>query len=161
MAERWVVNASPLIALGRIGHLDLLSALAEEVVVPEAVAVEIDRREDQVSASVRSSPFGVEEVESDPLVLAWGLGFGETAVLSLATAGSDRVAVLDDLAARRCASALAIPVRGTLGVVLLAKARGLIPSAARLLGELQRAGLYLSPDLVAHALSLVGEDGNG
>jgi predicted nucleic acid-binding protein len=43
VAERWAVNASPLIALGRIGRLHLLSTLAEEVVVPEAVAEEVRR----------------------------------------------------------------------------------------------------------------------
>lgn len=157
MGERWVVNASPLIALGRIGRRDLLSDLAEEVVVPEEVVFEVERGNDDASMSLRPAPFRVEAGAVDPLVLSWGLGLGETAVLSMANSGL--VAILDDLAARRCASALGIPTRGTIGVVLLAKTRGLIPSAASVLTELRRAGLYLSPDLVAYALSLVGEDG--
>jgi predicted nucleic acid-binding protein len=43
VSERWVVNASPLIALGRIGRLDLLAALADEVVIPEDVVSEVER----------------------------------------------------------------------------------------------------------------------
>ena len=39
--ERWVVNASPLILLGKVDHLDLLFALTECVIVPQAVADEI------------------------------------------------------------------------------------------------------------------------
>jgi hypothetical protein len=35
----WVVNASPLILLGKTQHLDLLAALAGLVVVPQALAL--------------------------------------------------------------------------------------------------------------------------
>lgn len=44
MAERPAVNASPLIFLARAGLLDLLQLVSPEVVVPEAVAAEIQRR---------------------------------------------------------------------------------------------------------------------
>ena len=158
VAERWAVNASPLIALGRIGRLDLLPALTEEVVVPEAVAAEIRRVEDEARISLAASRTRAEAVEPHPLVVPWGLGAGETAVLSFAKRHSGWVAVIDDLAARRCASALQIPTRGTVGIVLLAKTRGLIPSARSLLAALQNAGFYLAPELVVYALSLVGEN---
>lgn len=42
----WVVNASPLILLGKTGHLDLLAALADTVVVPQAVANEVGAKPD-------------------------------------------------------------------------------------------------------------------
>ena len=41
--EKWVVNASPLICLGKLGHLDWLDQLAAEFVIPSAVAIEIER----------------------------------------------------------------------------------------------------------------------
>ncbi len=41
MPERWVLNASPLIVLARIGLEELFLALTDQVVVPRAVAVEI------------------------------------------------------------------------------------------------------------------------
>ena len=41
----------------------------------------------------------------------------------------ESVAVIDDLAARRCAAALGIPCRGCLGLVLLAKKRGVLSTA--------------------------------
>jgi hypothetical protein len=41
MAERWVLNASPLIVLTNSGYGDLIRQLADEVLVPRAVADEI------------------------------------------------------------------------------------------------------------------------
>lgn len=160
MDERWAVNASPLIALGRIGLLGLLSSLAAGIVVPEAVATEVKRVADEAGAFLHGKSFSVERVDPHPLVVSWGLGAGETAVLSLAKRHRNYVAVLDDLTARRCASALRIPTRGALGVILLAKSRGISPSARSVMRELQSVGLYLSPELVADALALTGESGN-
>ena len=54
-------------------------------------------------------------------------------------------AIVDDLAARRCAAALGIPVRGTLGLVLTAKQRGVIPAARPILERLRGSGMYLRP----------------
>jgi hypothetical protein len=62
-------------------------------------------------------------------ILGWGLGPGESSVLALAYANRGMEAIIDDLAGRRCASLLGIPVRGTLGIVLAAKKRGFIPQA--------------------------------
>jgi len=87
-----------------------------------------------------------------PQVLAWDLGQGETAVLSLALSEPGWTAILDDRAARKCANSLAIPVKGTLAVVILAKQRGLIPSAAEVLRALQAAGLRLDTQVIRSAL---------
>lgn len=156
MAESWIVDSSPLIALGKVGRLDLLSSLAGEILIPEAVANEVRRVSDEAGRFLSTAMLGIEMVNPHPLVVPWGLGAGETEVLSLAKQ-SKGSAVLDDLAARRCASALDIPTRGTVGIVLLAKARGLIPSARFEIEALQRAGFYLSPGLLAAALDLAGE----
>ena len=41
MIRRWVVNASPLIVLGKLSRLSMLGDLAESIVIPEAVVQEI------------------------------------------------------------------------------------------------------------------------
>jgi predicted nucleic acid-binding protein len=41
MSRRWVVNASPLILLGKVGHITLFRDLSDELVIPEAVVREI------------------------------------------------------------------------------------------------------------------------
>ena len=41
MSNSWVVNASPLILLAKVGQIGLLPKLAESLVVPSSVAQEI------------------------------------------------------------------------------------------------------------------------
>ena len=66
-------------------------------------------------------------------------------------------AILDDLAARRCAATFNIPVRGTLGLALIPKQHGRVPSARQLLEQLRQGGMYLSDRVMNKALALVGE----
>ena len=87
MTENWVLNASPLIVLARIGYEDLLPSLAAQVVVPRSVAEEIQAGPDQDPArkALAAGRFTVVDTPPPPPEqLAWDLGRGETAVLSLA-----------------------------------------------------------------------------
>jgi predicted nucleic acid-binding protein len=158
--ETWVINASPLISLGRIGRLDLLEHPDREIRIPDAVAREVLAAAPPDGARLAiESGFGapLATVNVAPAVVEWGLGAGETSVVSLAIALAG-TAVLDDLEARRAARALGVKTIGTLGVVLLARRTGRIPSAADVVRELRRAGLRLDDALVRTALArFVGE----
>lgn len=66
-------------------------------------------------------------------------------------------AIIDDLAGRRCAQTHGIPVRGTLGLLLLAKRRGRIEAVRPVLEGMRGTGMYLSDRLLNEALVLVGE----
>ncbi len=67
-------------------------------------------------------------------------------------------AILDDAEGRACARSLRIPVVGTLGLVLRAKKRGRIDSAAAVMRAVRAAGLYLDEALLREALGgAVGE----
>jgi predicted nucleic acid-binding protein len=103
VADTWVVNASPLIALDRIDHIHVLSRLAR-VVVPVAVLSEIQRGPRPLDPSTLGQHTVGEVAGVDPRVAAWDLGEGESEVLCCALAES-AIAVLDDRAARRCACA--------------------------------------------------------
>lgn len=161
MRSTAVVNASPLILLSRGGHCDLLHLVADEIVVPAQVAGEVRARgtTDPTAAFLASTPWisVLPEVPVPPTIIAWGLGAGESAVLAHALANPGMEAIIDDLAGRRCAEVLGIPVRGTLGVVLLAKRKGLITSARATLDDLLKTGLYLSRQTIDAALKRVGE----
>jgi predicted nucleic acid-binding protein len=64
MPERWVVNASPLIFLAKINHVHLLGALADLVVVPQAVLVEVNAgpADDPARLLLANPPFPVVNV---------------------------------------------------------------------------------------------------
>jgi predicted nucleic acid-binding protein len=74
-----------------------------------------------------------------------------------AYATPEAVAILDDLAGRRCAEALNIPINGTLGLVLIAKRRGVIRASRPVLEKLRQSGMYLSDQIMNQALGLIGE----
>jgi predicted nucleic acid-binding protein len=161
VSEIAVVNASPLIFLSRGSHLDLLSCFFPTVLIPRRVAEEIEARgaEDVAARALRETKWlMVADVESIPPVVAvWGLGQGESAVIALALSRPGAEVVMDDLAGRKCVLSLGLPVRGTLGIVLLAKMRGIIPAARPVIEELLRSGMYLSRHVVDEALSRVDE----
>ncbi len=161
MPEHWVVNASPLIVLAKIDSLHLLTELAEKIVVPSAVLNEIKAGPagDPARLFFDSTPLPTVPVIADPIILAWDLGSGETAVLSHALTHAGWKVVIDDGAARRCARTLEIPLIGTLGIIIKARQVGLISAAAPLLRELRAQGFRLNERVVRTALlKTVGED---
>lgn len=161
VADHPAVNASPLIFLTRAGLLDLLQLVALEIVVPAPVADEIRRRgpSDPAAQAIASIDWlrVVDALEVPPMIQAWDLGPGESAVLAWCSATLGVEAIVDDLAARRCAHAFGIPVRGTLGLVLLGKNRGRLAAARPVLESLRGAGMYLSHSTMDRALRMVGE----
>lgn len=116
MGEPAVTNASPLIFLARGGYLDLLQLTGDRVLVPAPVAREIRARgSEDVTARALEDTHWLEVVDPPDvpsIIQAWDLGPGESAVLAWAYAHVGTEAILDDLAARRCAKTFGIPVRG-------------------------------------------------
>jgi len=104
----------------------------------------------------------IVRIDNPPIprvIQAWDLGDSESAVLAWAYPHPGTEAIIDDLAGRRCAAALGIPVRGTFGLVLTAKGRGRITKARAVIERLRQAGMYLSALVMNQALTLVGEWG--
>ena len=158
-----VFNASPLIVLAKSGLLDRILPLGNRVIIPRPVADEISAvrdPQDPAAAWLREPAAQLhltDAPECSPFVGAWDLGIGESSVIMLSLEGDGRQAVLDDLAARRCASALGIKVIGTIGLLLLAKQRGLIPAIQPALQSVEDAGLFLSRAQRELILSRAGE----
>ena len=161
MAESAVVDTSPLIILSRAGELHLLQLAAEQVVVPTAVQREIEAYgpDDPTVRAIAATPW-LQVVASAPLperVRALDLGAGESDVIAWALAHPACEAIIDDLDARRYATSLGIRLVGTIGLVLRAKQRGVLPRARPVLEELRGSGLYLSEPVLARVLASVGE----
>jgi len=161
VVERPAINTSPLIFLSKGSFLHLLQIISPEIIVPQAVATEIQAygETDVTAMALLSTPWLlITETPTIPAVIqSWDLGSGESAVLTWGYVNPGTEIILDDLAARRCATALGISVRGTLGLVLTAKQQGEIPKARPVLEQLRLCGMYLSDSVMNQALDRVGE----
>ena len=161
MVTLWVVNASPVILLARVGQFDLLRQMGPSTVIPEADFLEIQRKgatDPAVQALAQANWLVVVDPGPIPAhVTALGLGAGETAVLAHALANPGCGVILDDRAARNAAASLGISNQGTLAVVIFAKTLGLIPAARPVVEQLRQHGMHLSDRVMNQALAQVGE----
>lgn len=157
----WVVNASPLILLGKVGRLALLTRLSDRLLIPAEVAGEISAGPSDDSARSWVAGEGASAiamtVPANPKVVAWDLGAGETAVISVALSHPGAVCLLDDRAARDCAAVFNLPVLGTAGVLVRAKRSGLIPAVRPEIERLRAAGALIAEHVVRDCLRLAGE----
>jgi uncharacterized protein len=150
-----VSDTSPITALLTVGHIDLLSKLFGEVIIPVEVHCELLRLHPSLPTWIK-----VERVASPENTLAFRalVDPGEAEAIELAKElNADRL-LIDDYKGRRLAEREGVAVIGLLGVVLLAKTTGLIPSARELLTRLKaEADIYLSEEILTAGLRSVGE----
>jgi predicted nucleic acid-binding protein len=159
--ETIVVNASPLIALFRVGLGRILGELWGEVLVPESVWQEVTRagKTDAAAIGLPQANWAkrTPDVTEPPLVTAWDLGAGESSVLSLAMDMPAARVILDDAQARKCAQALGLKLSGTGGILVLAKHRELIDSVSEALEHLATVGFRISSQIQSKLISLADE----
>ena len=67
------------------------------------------------------------------------------------------ILLIDDRAGRQAAEKLNIRITGLVGVLLMAKERGLIKNVVDVIGEIRSNGYWLSNNLVDIAKQLSGE----
>lgn len=156
-----VADSSPLIALATIQRLDLIDALYSDLNVPDAVFQEV---------SVLEKPFGhdLQEALSDRVVsvqnvtarnmLLAELGKGEAEAIVLAMERRAGNLLVDDKKARRYALRNDLPVVGTMGLLLRAKAAGFVDAVAPLIRKLLDNGIRVSDRIVELTLSEADEE---
>lgn len=156
-----VSNTSPIINLAAIGQLDLLRALYDEVLIPDAVYREIARFEEQPGAEAVQSMDWIT-CRSCPrpdlaAALRGELDAGEAEALALAV-DMDTLLLIDEREGRRAASRLGISRLGLLGMLVEAKNQSHVTALRPLLRALrQDAGFWMSDTLFHRVLSMVGE----
>jgi len=138
-----VVNASPLIFLSKVDSLSLLQACFEAILVPPAVVAETRLRLPTYIRVTSLSAVGSAFVHG----AVGSLHAGELEVIVLAQESRIGLVALDDLLARRKARQMGLQPIGTVGILLLARQRGVMDAATvrAKIDELVNAhGLYLS-----------------
>jgi predicted nucleic acid-binding protein len=119
---RVFVDSSTLIALARIGKLDMLRTLFKEVFITTEIEKEILRRGSPDTEAFREAIdqwIRVIDYKGDPVELKkYGLDSGEASIL-LAARSHDRL-VLDEANARRFAETKGLKFTGLIGLIVAA-----------------------------------------
>jgi predicted nucleic acid-binding protein len=156
-----VINASPIIFLDKIDHLDLLDQLFSTVWLTSAVLDEVSAGPGGEGLKARLTL--VRSIHwldpSDPASepLDRDLGKGEASIIAWARLNPDVLLIMDDRAAFARARGYGLSVIGTIGILLLAKERGIIAEIKHPLDDLAKAGCWISEQVREFALKQANE----
>lgn len=158
-----VSDASCLSSLHIIGKLHLLASIYCNVIIPEAVSVELHALAKIYPALDDFDSFDwiqTQSVKDQSLLndLRKELDEGESEAILLAKELSADILVIDEIAGREIASRMGIKIIGLLGILIVAKQMGLIEKIQPLITELKtKAGFWISEGLSNSVLKSVGE----
>lgn len=154
-----VADTGPLLALARINQLQLLGKLFKECRVTASVVEECLAKPECKDAAVIQGALnsGVLVAISDPKINPnlSKLDCGEQSAIEAASK-SNCILLIDEKRGRTLARSLGIQIIGTLGILLLAKKRGLIPETKTHI-QLLEEDYYFSKTLINTALELANE----
>jgi predicted nucleic acid-binding protein len=166
-----VINASPLIFLGKIGALNLLPKLFDEIVTTERVKNEVLRKEPAPEKIMLDQAFNtwlhIKKAHNPQLekkLAEFAIQQGEITILVLAfkflKTKKQPITIIDDRAAREIARTMGLTVTGTIGIVLRSVEEDYISKSegTRLLNKLsQETDFRMSVSLYARLLSEINK----
>lgn len=159
-----VADSTPLITLLKAERLDVLHGLFGDVLIPEAVLLEVTSNDsfENEARIVRSSDFVRVVRVSDRnavrlLQRATGLDRGESEAIVYADEVGADLLLMDEVAGRRVARNMGIPMSGSVGVLVKAFKAGLITSgeADEAFARIRAAGRNISEQLICSALGII------
>lgn len=146
-----IADTSSLIYLTALNQLDLLPRLYSSVLITPTVAAEYG-----LSLPGWMQVRGPQEAIKT-LIFGARIDIGEASAIALALETPDSLLVLDDRRGRRAASRLHLSTTGTLGLLIAAKQKGLLPAIRPLVQQLLARGMHLAPEVEAAAYRLADE----
>ena len=154
-----VADTSPVCYLILIGEIELLPRLFSQVLLPEAVVLELLHHDapGEVRGWASNLPPWVR-IEETAVPATSGLETlqaGEQAAIVVAESCSADIILLDEKAARRIAAARGLRVTGLLGVLGEAATRGLLELAPAI-NQLRTTNFRSSPALLKATLDRFG-----
>jgi predicted nucleic acid-binding protein len=158
-----VSNSTPLINFAAIDRLDILEALFTEVAIPPAVEYEVlegGHRYPSMTAIRQASFITKYRILNEMLrnALTMDLDPGEAEAITLALEKKADLLLLDEIAGRTIAESYQLTFTGSIGCLIEAKKKGIIPSVKPLLDAMrQEARFWVNPRLYARILTEQGE----
>jgi uncharacterized protein len=158
-----VSNSTPLINFAAIRRLDILQMLFGTVTIPPAVEQELLERGHQYPSmtEIKRATFIIKQDIYNVMMrdtLTFDLDIGEAEAITLALEQKATLLLLDEIAGRMKAEAYGLTFVGSIGCLLEAKHRGIIPAVKPLLDAMQQeARFWINPRLYRRILAEQGE----
>lgn len=157
-----VSNTTPLIALDACNQLDLLRSLYVRLIIPEEVERELSR------GGGTALPTGLTAahrawIEVQPVLhppsasLLSRLDAGEAEVITLALEIGASLVLIDEKMGLKVAREEGLNAIGSVGILLLAKKKGLLSEVKPHLHEMHSKGIRLKDSLIEWAIIQAGE----
>lgn len=140
-----VSDTSCLILLSKIHRLELLQQLYGEITITKTIAEEFN--------TVLPDFIRIEEPQNTTYqkILETFVDKGEASALALALEKKNCLLIIDDNKGRKEAKQLGLTFTGTLGILIIAKQRGLIEKISAVIEDIQKTNFRLSPLLIDEA----------
>ncbi|MDJ1171728.1 DUF3368 domain-containing protein [Roseofilum sp. BLCC_M154] len=157
-----VSDTTPLSELAKVDYLYLLPQLFGKLMIPQGVFNELVVGDHPAAQQVQHlSWLQVVTVNNhelvDELQASFHLDLGESEAIALAEETKADQLLIDERAARQVALERKLPLIGTMGVLLLAKRRGLLSNVKDVLDRMQDEGTRISEHLYEQVLTLAQE----
>jgi predicted nucleic acid-binding protein len=139
------------VILTNIGELDLLHRVYGQIVTTPEIAAEFgEPLPEWVEIAAVTDKYKQQLLEMQ-------IDKGESSAIALALETPSSTIILDDYKARRIAEHLGLVYTGTIGVIIKAKLKGIIPSVKPLLEKIKQTDFRLSAEIELLALKEAGE----
>ncbi len=154
-----VSNTTPIISLASIAQVEVLKTLFGKIHIPESVYQEIKTRKGYGFDEVEANYFEINPVEDQLLstFLTVDLDRGERDAILLAKLLPADLLLMDERLGYKIARWQSITAMGTLGILRLAKQKGLIQAIKPLFDRMIQNGRWYSPRVYEEFLKDVGE----
>jgi predicted nucleic acid-binding protein len=151
MPKTIISDTSCFIILTNIGELDLLHKVYGEIITTIDIATEYGEvLPEWVEIAIVEDKYRQQLLEMQ-------IDRGEASAIALALETPNSTIIIDDYKARKIAAKLGLILTGTIGVIIKAKLKGIIPSIKPLLEKIKLTNFRLSEDIEIEALKEANE----
>ena len=146
-----ISDTSCLILLDKIGELNLLTRLFGTIITTSEVASEFGQ---PLPSWVEIKKPSDKNYQS---IIEATVDKGEASAIALAIEMDECLLIIDDLKGRKFANKIGLTIIGTIGVIVDAKLRGIIPSVKPTLAKIKLTNFRISKELEEIILKRSGE----
>lgn len=151
MPKTIISDTSCFIILSNIGELELLHKAYGQILTTIDIATEYGE------PLPEWIEIGIVKDKYRQTLLEMQIDKGESSAIALALEIPGSTVILDDYKARKIAGQLGITYTGTIGVIIKAKKKGILPSIKPILEKIKLTDFRLSAEIELQALKEAGE----